>query len=136
MLEYIVQNIGLWFLAVFGVAAILTTQYYQIFGRRRKEWEKDRGLNESLIVTLILAVASSFILPRYVPYPPFTWLQRLAEYVPHDCGSHGCWQQVLLQEPVVFLVGVVIFAVYLVILWGPWWLSRWCRQYLEKRKRQ
>ena len=132
MFEYIAQNIGLRFLVVFGVGVILTTQYYQIFGRRRN----DNGLGVSLLATFILGVASAAILPHHVPYPPFTWLQRLAEYVPHDCGSHGCWQQVLLQEPVVFLVGVVIFAVYLVILWGPWWLSRWCRQYLEKRKRQ
>jgi len=132
MWEYFVQNKDLWILAPFGVAAILTTLYYQIFGWRRN----DRSFDMSVLATFTLAVAGSVVLTwrlPYMPYPPFTWAQRLRENIPSDCGSHGCWQEVpyLLA---FFLPILAIGAVWLVILWGPWWLIHWRRHYLEKRK--
>ena len=131
MWEYFVQNIELWILAVFGVAAILMTLYYQIFVWR----SNDRDFSVPVIVTFMLGFVGSFILPSHVPYPPFTWVQWLRENIPSSgCGGRGvCWQEV----PYFFafmLLGLAIGAVCLVILWGPWRLSPWGRQYLENSK--
>ena len=118
MWEYFVQNKDLWVLAVFAAAAILTTLYYQIFEWRRN----DRSLKESLLATFTLAVAGTVVLPWHVPYPPFTWQEWSRENLPSDCREY-CWQQDLYIVA-FFLSVLAIGAVCVVILWGPWWLSR------------
>ena len=119
MWEYFFQNKDLWILAVFGVAAILATLYYQIYGWRRN----DRSFKVSLFATFILGIAGSLVLPHHVPYPPFTWVPLLRGNIPVDCPTRGCLQEHLYLL-VTALVGVAIVVVCLVILWGPWWLSR------------
>ena len=118
MWEYFVQNKDLWILAVIGVAAILTTLYYQIFEWRRN----DRSLKVSLLATFTLAVAGTVVLPWHVPYPPFTWQEWSRENLPSNCREY-CWQQDLYIVA-FFLSVLVIGAVCVVILWCPWWLSR------------
>ncbi len=129
MLEYFVQNKDLWILVVLGVPAILTTLYYQINVWRRNY----ENMSVPLTVIVPLALVSPFILPRHVPYPPFTWVQWLWENIPSDCGADGCWQEIPYAGAFL-LMSVAISAVSLVILWGPWLLSPWRHQYLEKCK--
>ena len=91
MWEHFVQNKDLWILVVLGVPAILMNLYYQMFGWRRN----DRDMYFTpLLVIFLLALVGSFILPRHVPYPPFTWVQWLWENIPSDCGADGCWQEI------------------------------------------
>ena len=126
MWEYFVQNRDLWILSVFGVAAILTTLYSQIFVWR----SNDRYFPVPVIVTFMLGLVGSFVLPRHVPYAPFTWVQWLHQNIPSDCGRY-CWQRDFLYFPAVSLLSLVIFAVCLIILWGPWLLIAWRLHWIE-----
>jgi hypothetical protein len=126
MWEYFAQNNELWMPAVFGVAAILSALYYQIFGWR---WNGN-SIDVSLLATILLAFAGSVVFPRHMPYPPFTWLQWFGENVPKHC-SGACLERDLLFFSTVLLTSVALFAVFQVILWGPWWLGTWRRR-LEK----
>jgi hypothetical protein len=123
------QNMELWILAGLGVAGVLSALHYQVFGWRRNS----RSMDLSLLAILLLAVSGSFVLPYYLPYPPFTWLRWVAENVPSDCSA-ACWERDLVFVSAAIATGLGIFGSMVVVLWGPWWLSPWSRLYRESSK--
>jgi len=130
------QNMELWILAGLGVVGVVSGLHYQVFGWRRNS----RGMDLSLLAIFLLAVSGSFVLPYYLPYPPFTWLRWVAENVPSECSA-ACWERDLVFVSSAIATGLGIFASMVVVLWGPWWLSPWSRQYrvnskLEEAARQ
>ena len=129
MWEYFVQNRDLWILAALSVPAIYINLWYQIVG-----WRRGTGDLTPVAAIYVLALVGSFILQDHVPYPPFTWLQWLYEAGAGDCPPSGCRGQGMPHFLAVIFFSVPISAVTLLILWGPWLLSPWRRQYVEMCK--
>jgi MFS family permease len=123
----LMQNNELVILAGLGLAGLLSALYYQVLGWR---WNS-RSIDLSLLALLLLAVCGSFVLPSYLPYPPFTWLQWVAENVPKECSA-GCTERDLVFVSAALATGLAIFAAIVAVLWGPWWLSPWSRKLRAK----
>jgi hypothetical protein len=128
-MQYFTQDIQLWVLAALGVTGVLSAVYYQILGWR---WNS-HSMDVSLLTLLLLAVTGCFVLPFYLPYPPFTWLQWVAENVPKECSA-ACWERELVFASAALTTGLAICGSLVLVFWGPWWLSPWSRQYREMSK--